>query len=225
MKLAVNFNDSLKTICQDKDKLLGCYFISLDQDFNPKKLVQKSIWQQLKDENDNLLWENSELLKPVMGYVVTGENIEIGLEHLDLWALKEVLDEKYKQRLKKTNYSHIFYNEFIDDSLDCLTISGLSFGKKICSGTGTIIHNLKFKDKNFKFECEYEQMPKLEVSLNNKAYYPVTEIPFEKDARVNPESFTLKLTESSLLAYSVCFNSDEIYDFKDYFGINVISKQ
>lgn len=65
-----------------------------------KKIVPKSVWQQLKDDDGNLLWEECMGLKPLMGFVVAEEETITIFNHPNLWTLDEIVELNGKKKKK-----------------------------------------------------------------------------------------------------------------------------
>lgn len=234
MKIAVNFVDDKPFGILKKEDRKGCYFISVDDNFDSSKLVKKGYYQQLKDEDGNLLWDETGVgLKPIMGYVVSDEEVEATVrKNLDIWTVKEILNAKYRKQLSENkDYSAVYYEEFLDEENENFysEINGLNLGKKICFGKGEIVHSLPLKNNKMFFNCEYiGDLPKIEISLNEKTFTKIKSLPFKQDFRKTKyEKIVIKINdlENKISAYSILFNNDSKKDFlsTDYVGRDVLT--
>lgn len=225
MKIAVDFfNDELISIFQGEEEIRkNCYFVELDDDFDDTKIIKKGYWKQLRNEKGKLLWDELVTFKPKMGYEIDDKDVKINFRDLlKFWTVEEILKIKYQRKLDNLKrYNSIYYEEFIDKDLNEKLIErkgALSFGKKVCFGKGTIVHNFVLNDKKIFFGCEYVEFPKIEISLNGKTYTRVKSLPFEQDFRkTDYKKIYLKLENDHFLtAYYFCFNSDKMISEKGF---------
>ena len=206
--------DKLRSIVNEKSKIKkNCYVISMDNLDITKKIKKKKV-QQLKDEDGNLLWEDTDYVKPKMGFVETDEEVEIDiLNNLNEWTIQEVLRAKYFSKIENVkSCSNIFFNEFIDENKFAKIKGKFNIGKRLCVGKGTFEHSIKLTNGKIFFDCEYQdEMPKIEISIDNEKWTLIKELPFEHGFRKkNISKIYLNIDcSTNLIAYSLGFNADK----------------
>lgn len=224
------YNNALKSIYRNnkiKDSRNSCYIINLDDDFEAEKKIKQGCWQQLKDEDGNLLWEEGDTLKPKMGYVIGDEEVDVSIfDNITFWKIDEILRLKYSKKLEKLEkFNCIYYDEFIDEEQVGV---GLNIGKKICYGNGSIIHNLNLNSNKIVFDCEYiGEMPKIEISLDGKSFSKVTSLPYVHDFRkatYKAVYVKIKDFENHLTAYSIAYNGEVHTMEEECLGRGIIGK-
>jgi len=216
MRIIVDIvTDEILSVYQNDDieeTRKNCYIVNTHQIEDFKK-VKIAAWKQLKDENGNLMLDDSKQLSQLMGYEVQDKEIKIVFsKYPSFWTIQEVLSLKYKKKLELSGYSGVYFEEFLDDYYN--VEGNLSFGKKICYGNGVIKHPFsKLKNNKISFDCEYvKDFPKIEISLDGQDWTRITEVPFSKDfKKVQYSAIYLRLNdfENHLSAYHFFFNGDE----------------
>jgi len=215
MKFIVNLSTNKLMSVYKSNKTVetrkNCYSVLLDiNEEDLVKQVKKGFWTHLKDDNGNLLWQqDSDTLKPLMGYAISDKEVEINIfNHLEFWTLQEILELKYRSKLEKSKYSHVFYEEFIDEDLKRKIDGNLHIGKKICYGNGKITLELEMKDDEITFDCEYNgNKPNISLKKGkgNKIYLQIDD------------------DKNQLTSYAIYFNSN-INEEKKYIGQGILKK-
>lgn len=218
MKFAVDIlTNKLKAAYRDDDnsKLPGCYIINFPGEFDRTKTLKKANWTHLKDEKGNLLVENN---KPVKGFEVSNDNIEVNVNHhLSLFTIDDILEYKYEKKRKALGFTNVIYNEIIEhikEENKGLFEGTVSIGKKYLKGEMLLSFVDQFKElKNgkFGFDCEFDkQLPDLEISVDKNKWVKIDEVPFTHTFRNYGDCFYLKMNDSvnALNAFSIYYNTE-----------------
>lgn len=200
MNVLVNsITDTIKKI---GDYAIGCYVIEVDD--IDDKLVHKGYWRELRDKGQPIWQEKSGLLVPSKGFVIS-DQVKIKFrQHPNMWSLDEVIKEKYDKKLKKHGTDNVYYQEFIE--FNKIEFDGqLNFGKKFCSGSGVLVHDLEKNIKEFVIEIEANVLPKMFVSYDNQSWCNVDSLCFEHRFKKETRKFYLKIDDHNnvLRAYSI----------------------
>jgi len=231
MKLIVHTNGTLKSIQEKLLQNIGSnfYVINLSDKFEFSKTTKRGIYKQLSDSDGNLLWDvENDILQPQMGFEVTDENVEINIyEYTKMFSIEEVLEKKYKDKLKSLEkYSNIFYDELID-GWDATHEGHFNVGKKFLVGKGIFEHKFNMKDNKIFFDIEYKnQIPNLEFSIDGNNWTKIKKLPFSRDIRkttkVKSIQFKLNDFKNPITAYCIAFNGNKIINKSELKGRKII---
>lgn len=214
MKVLVNsYSDEIVSVEENNVNEVfrnNCYIVNVDS--VKDKLIPKGLWKQLKDKDDNFIWDdsNSSILKPVKGFVISDIQEKTQFKYSpSFWSVFEILEEKYGERLKATKYENILFQEFIVFSNILQSKdSCLNIGKKHCSGQGVLINVLDKRVKEFCLDIEADKRIKLQVSIDMLTWITVDSFHFEHKFRKEAsDKIYLRLDDSKnvLSAYSILY--------------------
>jgi len=210
MKVLVNYSTGqIESVIESKSKILpsiSCYTLEVDN--IDDKIVPKGFWRDLKNDNNQVVWEErSGTIETVKGFVVSDQQKIKFKHHPNLWTIEEILKEKYEKKLKQSKFENVYYQEFVEEYKPILFDGNLNFGKKLCTGKGILVHQFTKSIKEFELEInDQKDLPTLYVSSDSKSWCKVETSLYRHKFKKASEMFYLKLDDSKVLSsYSIYY--------------------